>query len=152
MPGVLHDVPIERVVALAPFAVWIPARLPRDWTLTATFAPAHERYASPAQVFLGYTSQDATHALRISELPANHVGELEEHDFARAGPWLPQERGGRALETREPQEGWQPAQVRLELEGTRILLESPNLDVGWLADVAVGLVRAPSEPPPLADA
>lgn len=53
------------------------------------------------------------------------------------------------MQVHEPAESWQPAQVRLELDGTRILMHSTDLGADALADLAVGLVRAPSEPPKL---
>jgi hypothetical protein len=37
----------------------------------------------------------------------------------------------------------------LELDGTRILIHSTDVKADALADVAAGLVRAPSEPPKL---
>jgi hypothetical protein len=53
------------------------------------------------------------------------------------------------VQAREPAESWQPAQVRLELDGTRILIHSADLGADALVEVALGLVRAPSEPPEL---
>jgi hypothetical protein len=50
---------------------------------------------------------------------------------------------------RELAEDWQPAQVHLELEGTRILIHSSDLDGDWLAGLAAALVPAPTAPPDL---
>ena len=53
------------------------------------------------------------------------------------------------MKVRELAEGWQPAQVLLELDGTRIHIHSADLTADWLADLAAGLVRAPPKPPAL---
>ena len=53
------------------------------------------------------------------------------------------------MEIREPVESWHSAQVRLHLDGTRVLIRSSDLTAAALADVAAGLVRAPAEPPDL---
>jgi hypothetical protein len=46
------------------------------------------------------------------------------------------------MQRRAPAESWQPAQVRMELEGTRILISSADLGADALTDLAAGLVRA----------
>lgn len=147
LPGTMRDLPIERVAALAPFPVWTPARLPRGWELGATFAPASERLGTAPAVYLHYAAPDASHQLAIHLSPADHPGEHPEYDHADPGPWIDQERDGRRMQVREPAEDWQPAQARLELDGTRILIHSRDLDASWLADLAGGLVRAPTSPP-----
>ena len=50
------------------------------------------------------------------------------------------------MELREQVEDWHPAQVRLELGGTRLHLHSGSLSRGVLADVAAELVPAPDAP------
>jgi hypothetical protein len=59
------------------------------------------------------------------------------------------ERDGRRMQVREPAESWQPAQLRMELDGTRIDMHSNDVGAAALADLAAGLVRAPTEPPDL---
>ena len=51
------------------------------------------------------------------------------------------------MRLREPAESWQPAQLLLELDGTRIHIHSTDLDATALIDLATGVVRAPAEPP-----
>ena len=68
---------------------------------------------------------------------------------AAPAPWLQFERDGRTIEIRDPAESWQPAQLRVELDGTRILMHSNELTADSLADLATDLVPAPSEPPGL---
>jgi hypothetical protein len=146
-PRTMRHLPIERVAALAPFTVWTPARVPPDWELEATFAPGSERRGMAPAVFLHYAAPDASHQLMIQQSPAEHPGEHPEYDHADPGPWIATERDGRRLQVREPAEDWQPAQVRLELDGTRILVHSRNLDAAWLTDLAAALVPAPTAPP-----
>ncbi len=100
------------------------------------------------QVHLHYRAPDGTHGLSVAESPADHPGEHGDCGHVRAHPWRTID-GPRRMQLREPAGSWQPAQVRLALDGTRILIHSTDLGADALADVAVGLVRAPSEPPKL---
>ena len=53
------------------------------------------------------------------------------------------------MQVREPAESWHPAQARLDIDETRILIHSSDLGADALVDLAAGLVRAPSVPPSL---
>jgi hypothetical protein len=145
--AVRRDLTIEQAVALAPFTVWIPARLPADWESQIGFAAAQERPPVAAHVFLHYRAVDGTHGLTIAESPAD--GPVDTEAEGPGGPWREVERNQRRMEIREPVESWQPAQARLELDGTRVFIHSADLAVDALADVAADLVRAPAEPPDL---
>ena len=149
--AVQRDLTIEQAVALAPFTVWIPARLPGGWETEIAFAAASDRPPMAPHVHLHYRAPDGTHAVNIAQSPAGHPGEHSEYEHARPGPWRDVERDGRRMQVREPTEAWQPAQLRTELDGTRILMHSGDLSADWLADFAAQLVRAPSEPPTLTD-
>jgi outer membrane lipoprotein-sorting protein len=140
---------IEQAVARAPFSLWIPARLPAGWETEIAFAAENDRPPMAPHVHLSYRAPDGTHTVSIAESPADHPGEHSDYEHARPNPWQQTERDGRQMQIREPAETWQAAQVRLELDGTRILMHSGDLDAGWLADLACGLVRAPAEPPRL---
>ena len=144
-----HDLTIEQAVALAPFTVWIPARVPADWEVEILFAAEEHRPAMAPQVLLHYRSAAGTHNVCVAQSPADHPGEHSDYEHARAGPWRPAERGDRRMEIREPVESWQPAQLRIELDGTRIHMHSSDLAADALADLAGALVRAPAEPPEL---
>jgi hypothetical protein len=144
---VRRDLTIEQVVALAPFAVWIPARVPAGWETEIGFAAEQDRPPMAPHVFLHYRASDGTHGLRIGESPAD--GPRDDEAEGPGGPWREIERNQRQMQIREPAESWQPAQARLELAGTRILIHSTDLGADALADLAAGLVRAPSEPPKL---
>jgi outer membrane lipoprotein-sorting protein len=137
--------PIDEAVRRAPFAVWVPERLPEDWELQVTFVPASERPPVAPQIHVTCRPPSATHGVSVVQARAGERG--VEFDDVGPGEWRDLARGGRAMRVRAPVEDWQPASVELELEGTRILLRSSNVSADALADLAVGLVRAPSAPP-----
>jgi hypothetical protein len=142
-----RNLTIEQAVARAPFTVWIPSRLPAGWEIEIAFAAENDRPAMAPQVHLHYRAADGTHAVFIAESPADHPGEHSDYEHARPNPWEAVERGGRRMQVREPAESWQPAQVRLQLDGTRVHIHSSDLAAAALVDLAGGLVSAPSEPP-----
>jgi hypothetical protein len=146
---VQRDLTIEQAVECAPFTVWIPAALPADWETEVAFAAENDRPPIAPSVHLHYRTRNGTHSVHVAELPAKRAAEHDEYEPAGAGPWHPVERAGRAMEIRDPAESWQPAQLRVELDGTRILMHSHDLPAGALADLAADLVPAPSEPPQL---
>ena len=146
---VRRDLTIEQAVALAPFTVWIPAQLPGGWTSEIAFAAANDRPPIAPSVHLDFRSRDSMHAVHVVELAADRAGDNDEYEPARAAPWEEIERDGRAMEIRDGAETWQPAQLRVELDGTRILMHSNDIAADSLADLACDLVPAPSEPPEL---
>lgn len=95
---------------------------------------------------LHHRPSDGTHSVSIAESPADHRGEHSSYEHDRPSPWREIERDGRRLPVREPAESLQPAQVLLELDGTRIHIHSRDLTADRLAGLAAGLVSAPSEP------
>jgi hypothetical protein len=141
------NVPLERVVALAPFTIWIVPRVPDDWEVGISFAKAMERPPTQPQVFLRYAAANGLQGFMVRQSPAE-VAAREEDEFPGSG-WRRDVREGRELELRPPLEDWHPAQVRLELDGTRIQLHSDSLGIDTLADAAAGLVRAPEGEPEL---
>jgi outer membrane lipoprotein-sorting protein len=146
---VRRDLTIEQAVALAPFTVWIPARLPGGWTSEIAFAAANDRPPIAPSVHLDFRARDGMHGVHVVELAADRAGGEDEYEPARAAPWEEIERDGRAMEIRDGAESWQPAQLRVELDGTRILMHSNDIAADSLADLACDLVPAPSEPPAL---
>jgi hypothetical protein len=137
-----HDVTLERAVALAPFAVWIAPRVPRDWEVEITFVKAMEHPPTEPRVLIGYSAGNGVQEYVISQTAADDVFV----DELPGGAWERHEIDGRAMELREQVEDWHPAQVRLELGGTRLHLHSGSLSRGVLADVAAELVPAPDAP------
>jgi hypothetical protein len=142
-----HDLTIEQAVALAPFTVWIPARLPAGWETMIRFAAEQDRPPMAPHVYLHYRACDGTHQVSIAESPADRPTDDEAE--GPGGPWQAIERNDRPMQIREPAERRQPAQVRVDLDGTRILIHSTDLGAEALADLAADLVPAPSEPPDL---
>jgi hypothetical protein len=147
--SVEHDLTIEQAVARAPFTVWIPSRVPAGWETEIAFAAETDRPPTAPHVHLHYRTPDGTHTVSIAESPHDHPGEHADYEHARPNPWQESERGGRRMRIRDPAEGWQPAQVRLELDGTRIHIHSRDLTGDWLAELASVLVAAPRKPPTL---
>lgn len=145
----MRSLTIERVAALAPFTVWVPARLPPRWEIEAAFAAASERHGLAPSVYLHCAAANASHRVTLQQSPTRHPGEQPDYEHAHPGPWRVEPRAGRRIEVREPVEHWQPTQVRLELEGTRILIHSHDLDAKWLTELAATLVPAPTSPPDL---
>ena len=146
---VRRDLTIEQAVAAAPFTVWIPAQLPGGWTSEIAFADANDRPPIAPSVHFDFRARDGMHAVHVVELAADRAGDNDEYEPARAAPWEQIERDGRTMEIRDGAESWQPAQLRLELDGTRILMHSNDIAADSLADLACDLVPAPSEPPEL---
>jgi hypothetical protein len=142
---VRRDLTIEQAVALAPFTVWIPARMPAGWESEIGFAAEQDRPPMAPHVFLHYRAPDGTHALHIAESPV--AGPRDDEAEGPGGPWRETERNQRHIAFREPAESWHSAQARVDLDGTRILIHSDDLTADALTDLAAGLVRAPSEPP-----
>lgn len=146
---VRRELTIEQAVALAPFTVWIPARLPGGWTSEIAFADANDRPPIAPSVHIDFRARDGMHGVHVVELGADRAGDNDEYEPARAAPWEEIERDGRTMEIRDGAESWQPAQLRVELDGTRILMHSNDIAADSLADLACDLVPAPSEPPEL---
>ena len=144
-----RNLTIEQAVALAPFTVWIAAQLPGGWKSEVAFAAENERPPIAPSVHLDYRGRDGLHSVHVVELAADQAGDYEEYEPGGAGPWRQVERDGRTIEIRDPAESWQPAQLRAELDGTRILMHSNDIAADSLADLASDLVPAPSEPPDL---
>jgi hypothetical protein len=61
---VRHELTIEQAVELAPFTVWIPARLPAGWEAEIGFAAEQDRPPMAPHVYLHYRAADGTHAAR----------------------------------------------------------------------------------------
>jgi hypothetical protein len=132
----LRDLSLEEAVAAAPFAFWLPAE---DWEPTVAYAQTDDEPHVAPQVHLQYLRN----GVRIAQSPAGHPDAMSGFVFDGAGPWRELERGGRTMEVQDHVERRPGAQVRLVLEGTRVVVHSWSLDADALADVAAGLKRAP---------
>jgi outer membrane lipoprotein-sorting protein len=125
---------IEDAVARASFGVWIPPELPGDWRLQALCPPPGGR--RPETLTLVYTRADATHHLVVQE-----SGEPLRWS-AHAEPEFV-ERGDRQLRVIRREERHPTALVFDDRDGTQIALQSIDLELELLLDLAVSLVPAP---------
>src|SRR5262249_62387981 len=121
--------------------VWIPSPLAVGWQRRTVHMPAEERPPTPEAVSIHYSRDDASHQFSIHETNAAERDPWE-------GYWEPEPRewnGEEMLVATEPQ-----ARVRLERNGTQIVIQSEDLELEWLLGLVDLLVPAPDEPPPLA--
>jgi len=135
----MRDCSIEEAQREASFTVWIPGRLDPGWEMRVHYLPGEERPPSPESVSVHYWRQDASHQFALHETAA---GEQDPW----AGDWEPSERNvEELLVATHPQ-----ARVRVERDGTQVIIHSETLDLERLLELVDILVPAPSEPPPLA--
>jgi outer membrane lipoprotein-sorting protein len=148
--GPAFDLPIEEVVERAPFAVFVPARVPRDWEFSAGFMQARERPPMPALAVLHYRSADGTASVQISEHAAG-AGDPDDDVFEAedAPPVEHIERDGLTIEVRGRTSEWSQSVLKTVREGTEISMYSDQLSGDFLVDLAVNLVPARDQPPRL---
>lgn len=126
----------------APFTVLMPDRVPADWQVHCTFIEPSRRPPSPAQVSLGYRSDDGHHSISISQIasadrPSHHYENMINDD-----DWQDVTRDGTSVKVRPA--AWGQAQAHLEREGTFVFLVSDSLTNDELATIAAGLRPAPT--------
>jgi hypothetical protein len=131
---------VAEAVTLAPFSVWLPARVADPSQLALSCAVASDDDSTAARVFVHYEDTDGTHA-DITESGLQDPSNFERGESA--GVWSETKRRGRRIEVLETVGDRPAAQVRLVLEGTTIVMRSDDRDVDALADLAAELVRAP---------
>lgn len=135
-------VSIEEAVTLAPFRVFIPARVPQGSVMEVQFQPGQDRPRLFAAIHITYSRPDARRSIVLTEMA------VPDPDPYSPGDWEDIERDGVEMRVSDPSVmGGRPA-VKVEREGTLILLHG-DLDRDALIEVASSLAPAPSEPPPL---
>jgi outer membrane lipoprotein-sorting protein len=136
---------IEEAVAAAPFTVFVPRAIGPGWRMTAHFFPGEERPASPPSVAIHYWRDDASHQLNMTQTA------LEARDPFAGFDWEYVDRGGERLRTWTAEGDGDAMAVRVQLErdGTRITINSNDLELDRLIELAEMLVPAPAEPPSL---
>ena len=143
-----HRLSVDKLVALAPFTVLVPASLGHDWALDLSFVEGSERQGLPATAFVHVRSEGGHWQAAISETSAEDLALDESYDsLDRAEHWRTEVRDCRELHVREPPESWADVLVRMEAEGTRVQITSHDLGAERLVDLAARLVPAPAEPP-----
>ncbi len=140
-PRELHSqpehVPITEAQQRAPFTVLTPARVPAGWHASCVYFGPSQRPAAAARVQLSYRSDSAHENVAISQRSL-----ADPDSFADTEGWQKVDREGMSLDVRH--EGHQ-SELRLEREGTAVLMTSSTLSTDQLADLAVSLVPAPEQ-------
>lgn len=142
------NVTIEEAVSLVPFTIFIPSRMSEGWRMRVLVYPGEARPAMPPMVIIEYSRPDATHGVAIVEIGADAP------DIDEVFGLEPLERGGRDLQVdaeSQDLEGTTVARVHLVVDGTRVMMKSPDLGLDGLLELADALVPAPTEPPRLSD-
>lgn len=138
--GKLHE-----IASAAPFVVWAPGQLAEGWQLRAfSWTPDDDHI----QVNLHYhRTGPETGSFGISQSPASQPwGGYNEADEL----WRPETHGGRDMRVLERDSDFAPfACVKLQLDDTRIELQSQSLELSDLIALATSLQPAPTEPPPV---
>jgi len=131
-------VSIEAAARLASFPVFVPGSLGYGWRSHVLYTPGREGTRVHETVTVALYRDDASHSVTLRQ---------------SAGPWESwqtngtdeAERGGRRL--RVSVGPWH--RVLVEQEGTHVELDSGTVETEALVELALSLVRAPTEPPPL---
>jgi hypothetical protein len=131
-------VTVEAAARLAGFTVLVPSSLGYGWRSHVFYTPGREGTRVRETVTLALYRDDATHSVTLRQ---------------SAGPWEswqtngtePTERDGRPL--RLSVDDWH--RVLVEQDGTHVEIDSANVEIDALVELALTLVRAPTEPPPL---
>jgi hypothetical protein len=138
-------IPIDEAARRAPFTVWIPTRLPDDWSLRdVTLIEAASRPPRRAYVNLRYSDTIGTGGLSISQTP------VEPPEPLPTGGQVPQMRvvteDGVEMQVIDRGENWPQAQLRCVKDGTAITMHSLELDGDTMAKIAASLIPAPTTP------
>ncbi len=131
-------VTIEAAVRLASFVVLVPGSLGHGWRSHVFYTPGRAGTRVRETVTVSLYRDDGTHSVTLRQ---------------SAGPWeswqtngtQESERDGRQLRTSVGP--WH--RVLVEQDGTHVELDSGTVETDALAELALTLVPAPSEPPPL---
>ena len=131
-------VSIEEAERLASFPVFVPGSLGHGWRSHVLYTPGREGTRVRETVTVALYRDDASHSVTLRQ---------------SAGPWESwqtngteeSERGGRPLRVSVGQ--WH--RVLVEQDGTHVELDSGTVETEALVELALSLVRAPTEPPPL---
>jgi len=131
-------VSIEAAARLASFPVFVPRSLGHGWRSHVLYTPGREGTRVRETVTVALYRDDASHSVTLRQ---------------SVGPWESWqtngteevERGGRPLRVSVGQ--WH--RVLVEQDGTHVELDSGTVETEALVELALALVPAPTEPPPL---
>lgn len=143
-----QDLALHELVAMAPFPILVPERAPEGWQLRISYTEASASWGSVPQARLDYRAPNGAYGVHIAEQPAD-TPELPFDSWDRPDAWREETRRGIGIRLRERPVPGVAALVRLERDGTRVQLSSPQLDLDALVGFAATLVRGLAEPPEL---
>jgi hypothetical protein len=129
---------IPEAQAAAPFTVLVPERVPSTWSVHCTYSGPSERPPAPASVSIRYRSDSGHESLSLLLQPVGEArwpGDTARWEQAQAGPYTVRV-WGRG-------EGGPQSQLRLDHEGTSVLMLSDTLSRDQLVAIAAMLVPAP---------
>jgi hypothetical protein len=131
--------PLHELAATAPFAVFVPGRVPDGWRLVERlFTAGRERPPVEPEVFLGYMSREGAYEVSVRQRSSSSTRE----------EWLRWQTGDDGLEVADAGEHVEPRHhVRVERDGT--LVELSGSDPTLLVELARSLAPAPAEGPHL---
>jgi outer membrane lipoprotein-sorting protein len=138
----LRHASISEAQAAAPFTVLVPERVPSTWTVHCTYTGPSERPPSPPSVSIQYRSQSGHESLSLVLQPtgqARYPGDTTNWEQVQAGPYTARVSG---RGERGPQ-----SQLRLDHDGTSVLMLSDTLSRDQLVAVAAILAPAPEASP-----
>jgi hypothetical protein len=131
-------VTVEEAARRASFRVLVPRSLGHGWRSHVLYTPGRDGTAVRETVTLALYRDDATHSLTVRQT---------------AGPWESWQRNGTAETERDGRRllvstgEWR--RVLVEQDGTFVELDSGTVEIEALVELALALVPAPTEPPPL---
>jgi len=131
-------VSIEAAARLASFTVFVPGSLGHGWRSHVLHTPGREGTRVRETVTLALYRDDASHSVILRQ---------------SSGPWEPWQTNG----TEEAERGGRPVRISVgpwhrvlvEQDGTHVELDSGTVETEELVQLALALVEAPTEPPPL---
>jgi hypothetical protein len=135
---------LDQAVQTASFALFVPARPGPGWELAhVTYFEESERTVMAESVFLSYSHETGTRQFQLVETTEPH-------------PWLVSdelktvERDGYVMKTLDPSEADfpMPRHVLVERDGTHVNLNSQDLSLDELIELAATLVPVTDSPPP----
>jgi hypothetical protein len=106
------------------------------------FTEPSTRPPQPAQVSLGYRSDDGHESISLSQFSTTDRPSVYEQLSSGDG-WHNVERDGTVVRVTQPDALGPQAQAHLERDGTFVFLMSETLNSGQLAKLAAGLKPAP---------
>ena len=137
----LESLSLDQAVRTAPFTLFVPGRLAAGWQFSHAVSFRQDREDTGGAFHLTYRHDAGAHHFMLGLTAGAH-------------PWLDVdgmatvERDGMVMRTLESPEDGAPRQVVVRLEGTNVNVNSQDLPLDELIEIAASLVPAPDSPPP----